>query len=44
MALPSSLATPGTFAIILGDYAGGLTTNTGTVDLEFDNVTFDATY
>jgi hypothetical protein len=43
LALPPSLATPGTFAIILGDYSGGFT-NTGTVDLEFDNVTLDATY
>jgi len=45
MDLPSSLATPDQFAIALGDYAGGLlTTNTGTIDLEFDNVTFDVSY
>jgi hypothetical protein len=43
MALPSSLAVPTEFAIVLGDYSGGFT-NTGTVDLEFDNVTFDASY
>jgi hypothetical protein len=43
MALPSSLAVPTDFAIMLGDYSGGLN-NTGTVDLEFDNVTFDAAY
>ena len=44
MALPASLDSPGTFAIVLGDYSGGVDTNTGTVDLEFDNVTFDASY
>jgi hypothetical protein len=39
LALPAEFATPHTLSVALGDYAGG-TGNTGTIDIEFDNVTF----
>ena len=42
MPLPPSLSNPGVVSIALGDYAAGLG-NTGAIDLEFDNVTYDVT-
>lgn len=40
MPLPPSLGNPGVVSIALGDYAAGLG-NTGEIDLEFDDVTYD---
>ncbi|MGO8996404.1 MAG: hypothetical protein ACLQVI_24075 [Polyangiaceae bacterium] len=39
LALPAEFVTPHALSVALGDYAGG-GGNTGTVDIEFDNVTF----
>lgn len=41
MLLPDGLSSPRVFSIALGDYTGGFG-STGNVDLEFDDVTFDA--
>jgi hypothetical protein len=43
MPLPPSLGNPGFVSIALGDYAGGLQL-TGTIDLEFDDATYDVAY
>jgi len=40
LALPSRLLHPASVAIALGDYTGGVG-NTGAINVEFDNVTFD---
>jgi hypothetical protein len=40
LALPPHLLHPASVSISLGDYAGGLD-NTGVINVEFDNVTFD---
>ena len=39
LALPAEFVTPHALSVALGDYAGG-GGNTGTVNIEFDNVTF----
>jgi hypothetical protein len=40
MPLPPQLSSPKQFVIALGESAGGLG-NTGLIQLQFDNVTFD---
>ena len=42
LALPSALREPPkSISIVLGDYAGGVFASTGSIDVEFDDVTFD---
>jgi hypothetical protein len=43
LVLPPSLSDPKVVSIALGDYSAGLG-NTGSVDMAFDNVTFDVAY
>jgi hypothetical protein len=40
LALPSDLRHPTSVSVVVGDYAGGLA-STGSIDVEFDDVTFD---